>query len=160
MSKGTEIFGDITLQISEKKRYTINGNKDKYIELNPNDMGIVARAEDAIPKLNDLDNKYQSLFTNAEDEDSISKFSEAFKGIDADIRQIINEVFDYDICSVCADGGSMLDLQDGEYRFVVIMTTLLPLYETTISQEVDKLVKKMHKHTDKYTTKDHQRKSK
>lgn len=160
----TKQLNNIDLNISTKVRYTINGNEDMFIELNPGDMGITARLGEAIPKLNTLSARYESLVPS-EDEDvstdeSLTKFGEQFSAIDSEMRQIVNELFDYDVCSVCANGGSMLDLQDGEYRFSVIVNTLLTLYEETISEEIDKLTKKMKKRTDKYTTKDHQRRSK
>ena len=152
---------NINLNISDKVRYTINGNTDKYIELNPGDFGIVARLGDAIPILNGLVEKYEKLAVDDSEKDmdkAMSTFSIQFKEIDSEIRKAINILFDYDVSAVCASGGSMLDLQDGEYRFSVIITTLLQMYEDTISEEMDKMINKMKKHTDKYTAQDHQKK--
>lgn len=159
---------NISLNVSKKERFTINGDENDFIELNTGDMGITARLALVVPRLNALSDKYEKLVSpddvgDESDEDTaqrLSDFGENFNAIDKEIREIINELFDYDVCSVCAKGGSMLDLQDGEYRFSVIINTLLTLYESTISEEVDKLVNKMKKHTDKYTTKDHQRRKK
>lgn len=159
MSKTTT--KNINLDISEKSRYTINGNADKFIELNPADMGLIARLGDCVPKLNELAVQYEELLMHDDSGDinaEMQKFSETFKKIDAEMRSIINYLFDYDVCSVCANGGSMLDLQNGEYRFSVIISTLLTLYEDVITEETTKLANKMKKHLDKYTPKDRQSK--
>lgn len=158
MSKTTN---NISLNISERKEYTINGSADKVIKLNPNDMRIVGRLDEVLPQLNEAEEKYRNLFNADDKEDtqtSLSNFSKSLLEIDKDIREIINYLFDYDVCSVCADGGSMLDLQDGEYRFSVIITTLLSLYTDTITEETNKMIKKMQKYTDKYTAQDHKKK--
>ena len=152
---------NINLNISDKVRYTINDNPDKYIELNPGDFGIVARLGDTIPILNGLVTKYENLAMDDSEDDidkALTTFSTQFKEIDSEIRKAINILFDYDVSAVRAGGGSMLDLQDGEYRFSVIISTLIEMYADTISKEMDKMLNKMKKHTDKYTTQDHQKK--
>ena len=159
-----KIANNIELNISEKTRYTINGNKDKYIELNPGDAGIIARLGDMIPVINGLVSKYETLMDSESSvetlEEDMASFSTNFKTLDSELRDIVNTLFDYDVCSVCASGGSMFDPYGGEYRYAVIITTLLGMYEDTLSKEMNKLLAKMKKHTDKYTPKDHQKKTK
>lgn len=149
---------NIQMNISDKTRYTINGNKDKYIELNTGDVGIIARMGEVIPTINGLVDKYENLIGNTDDEQDFMAFSKAFSDIDKELRDVTNLLFDYDVCSVCASGGSMLDMCNGEYRFTEIITTLISMYQDTISAESKKLMSKMKKHTDKYTTQDHQKK--
>lgn len=153
-------INNIDLNIGLKTKYTINGNEDLFIMLNPNDMGILARLDEVLPRLNSFDETYRDLFnTDAEDaEAGISKFTSGLKELDAEVRDIINYLFDYDICAVCASSGTMFDLQDGEYRFFVIIDTLLTLYTDTIHSELDKRVAKMKKRTEKYVNRDHKRK--
>ena len=158
MSK-TTTTNNIELNISSKKEYTINGDKEKVIKLNPNDMGIVARTSDAIAMINELEEKYRKLFTSEEPtDDELATFTAQFKEIDAGLREAVNFLFDYDVCSVCAGDGSMLDPQDGEYRYAVIINTLMTLYQDTISRETDKLIATMKKKVDKYVNNDHKRK--
>ncbi len=149
---------NIQMNISDKTRYTINGNKEKYIELNTGDVGIIARMGEVIPTINGLVDKYENLIGNTDDEQDFMAFSKAFSDIDKELRDVTNLLFDYDVCSVCASGGSMLDMCNGEYRFTEIITTLISMYQDTISAEAKKLISKMKKHTDKYTTQDHQKK--
>ena len=154
---------NIDLPISDKVRYTINGREDKYIELNPGDMGIIARFDEMIPVLNGIVEKYEKLKLETKENDSEEDFtkalhvySEGFREIESSMRDAVNKLFDYDVCSVCAGGGSMLDPYNGEYRFIVILQTLLGMYGDTISAELKKMSTRLHKHTDKYKPKDHQ----
>ena len=155
---------NIELNISTKKEYTINGDTSLIIKLNPNDMGIITRLDEVVPAINEMEKKYQNLFSTPDgeepDENSLSIFAKGFKEIDAEIREAINFLFDYDVCSVCAGDGSMFDPQDGEYRYSVIITTLLNLYEDTITAETNKVLDKMKKKVEKYTAQDHKRKRK
>jgi hypothetical protein len=164
MSKTTT--NNIELNISSKREYTINGDKSKILKLNPNDMGIIARTSDAIAMINELETDYTKLFNEPEEKTSddmpsdvaLTQFSTKFKQLDAGIREAVNFLFDYDVCSVCADEGSMFDLQDGEYRYAVIIDTLMPLYADTITEETNKMITKMQKKVEKYVNRDHKRK--
>lgn len=172
MSKTTT--NNIELNISSKREYTINGDKSKILKLNPNDMGIIARTSDAIAMINELETDYTKLFSEPEkktsddieektsddmpSDEALTQFSTKFKQLDAGIREAVNFLFDYDVCSVCADEGSMFDLQDGEYRYAVIIDTLMPLYADTITEETNKMITKMQKKVEKYVNRDHKRK--
>lgn len=172
MSKTTTTANVINLDLGAKE-FTLNGNPDAKIYLNPNDMGIVARIQEVVPKINELEMTYvSSYFDEDDDVDSteipedkkvervLSKLSETIKSIDTDMRECINYIFDYDVCSVAKPVGTMLDIYDGEYAFAIIINTLLELYSDTITKETDKLVTKMKKRAEKYTAQDHKRKSK
>lgn len=164
MSKTTT--NNIQLNISEKQVYTINGNKDNFIKLNPNDMGIITRYNASIPNFKNIEAKYVQLMqdmaesANEDDEFDFEKFSGVFNETDKEMREAINFLFDYDVCSICAKDGSVFDLTDGEYAYIVIIETLLTLYGDTIADEMQKLTDKMKKHTSKYTTNDHKRSAK
>lgn len=159
MSETAKVFQNIDLGLRKKERFTINGNEDKFIELNIGDVGISARFADAIPKINEWVEKVETL-AFGEDEESNEQFSKGFKEADKAIRDILNEVFDYDVCSVCVGNqGSMFDLVDGEFTFEIILETLFGLYEDTITEESKKLQKRIKSHTDKYMPQDRKRKS-
>lgn len=155
---------NIQLNISEKQEYTINGNKENVIKLNPSDMGIIARTNAVMQKLNDAEKNYADLMikiaeSGKDDEEfDFNAFSEGFTKINDEMKEMVNFIFDYDICSVCAKDGSMFDLCDGEYRYVVIMETLIPMYTDTIQEEMKKRVEKMKKHTAKYEPQDRKKK--
>lgn len=171
MSKTTTKANVINLDLGAKE-FLINNNPDKKVYLNPNDMSIVSRIQDAIPQLNDLETRYVKLYTDAETkadtetdeeaqmEQTIITFAKSIKDIDAEMRELVNYIFDYDVCSVIKPTGTLLDLFDGEYAFAIIINTLLELYSDTITEETNKLVGKMKKRAEKYTAQDHKRKGK
>lgn len=151
---------NIDIDIREKERFTINGDENKVIELNTADMSIISRYSVAIPKLNALADRMDNLAVEGDSDEDIEAFGKEFEDINNGVREVINEIFDYDICSVCAKDGSMFDLSNGEYRFIVIIDTLFSLYDKTITEESKKLQKRIKSHTAKYLPKDHQRKGK
>ncbi len=162
MSKTTT--NNIVLDLGAKE-FTINNNPDMKVYLNPNDMGIVTRIQETVPRMNELEFEYMSVYDednkeiNQDDPDELVKvFAEKIKTIDAEMRECINYIFDYDVCSVVKSSGTVLDLYNGEYAFGIIINTLLELYSDTITKETNKLVAKMKKRVEKYTAQDHKRK--
>lgn len=154
----TQTVVDIKLDIQTRRKYRINGDDNLIIELNPADFGIISRYEKAIVSLNDLLEAVMTIDFMEEpsaDDPAIKQFEEA----DAKARELVNEVFNYDVCSVCAEGGSMFDLCNGKYRFEEIMVQLFQLYDDAIQKEQKKLEARIRKHTDKYTPTDHRKKS-
>lgn len=160
MSKTTTNNIALGLGASE---FTIDGDKDKKIYLYTNDMGIIGRIQETVPKINELESKYVKLYLDTSDntkteDEQIREFSDGIKSIDADLRDCINYIFDYDVCSVILPSGTMVNLKDGEYIFSIIVSSLLELYSDTIVEETEKLVAKMKKRADKYVNRDHKKK--
>lgn len=162
MSKTTT--NNIALDLGAKE-FTINNNPDMKVYLNPNDMGIVTRIQETVPRINELELNYMGIYDednkeiDADNPDEvIDVLAEKIKTIDADLRECINYIFDYDVCSVIKSSGTLLDIYNGEYAFSIIITTLLELYSDTITKETNKLVSKMKKRVEKYTAQDHKRK--
>lgn len=158
MSNATH-FQNIDLALRTKERFTINGNEDKFIELNTGDVGISTRFADAIPKINEWVEKVENLAFTDENDEISDTFSAGFKEADLAIRELVNNIFDYDVCSVCVSDGSMFDLTDGNFAFEIIIETLFGLYEKTINDEAKRLQKRIKSHTDKYLPQDRKRKS-
>ena len=66
---GVTTLHNIDLALRKKERFTINGNEDKYIELNTGDTGISARFADAIPKINEWVDKVETLSFDTDSEE-------------------------------------------------------------------------------------------
>lgn len=149
---------NIDLAIRSKEKFTINGNENDVIELNTADVGITARYAKVIPRINQFIEDVDKLDLDLDTDPTGEKFSSEWDRINNEIKDVINYVYDYDVCKVCAKSGSMFDLTGGQFRFEVIMETLFNLYDTTITNETKKLSKRIQKHTDKYMPQDHKRK--
>lgn len=145
---------DVDLSIIKKKRFRINGDNSKILELNVSDMGIVSRMNEAYPKLVELQNKVASLADISEGEDDrevLATTASKLDEIDSEMRKLLDFIFQSNVSEICGSEGSMYDPIDGTFRYDHIITALVKLYETNLTAEVNKMKQKLSKHTAKYT---------
>lgn len=145
---------DIDLSETRRKRFRIDGDNDRILELNTSDMGIIKRLNDLLPKLKSLqtDAAKELVFGDEmSDEDGMRVASDVLTRIDSDMRDIVDEIFDSNVSEVCAPEGSMYDPFNGKFRYEHIIETLVKLYEDNIKKETQKVAERVNKHTDKYT---------
>ena len=153
-SQNVEFDGDIDLSATRKKRFRIDGDNNRYLELNTSDMSIVTRLDNLYPKLEKLSQEAsikQLDKQEADSEKALSKISQALIKIDFQMRQILDEIFDSNVSEVCAPSGSMFDPFNGEFRFEHIIDVLTKLYENNLNTEFKKMAAKVKKRTAKYT---------
>ena len=153
---------DISLDVIRKKRFRIDGDDSRILELNTSDLNILARLKEAYPKLTDLaERAFKNLpdvDSQAEDYDFMTDAATAnvidtLKNADKEMRELVDYIFDSNVSELCAPSGSMYDPINGKFRFEHIIDTIAVLYETTVSDEITKVSKRVKKHTDKYTKK-------
>ena len=152
---------DINLDIIRKKRYRIDGDDSRILELNTSHLNILARLKETYPKLVDLaNNAFKDLpevdtsenYDFATDEATANVIN-TLKDADIKMRELVDYIFDAPVSSLCAPSGSMYDPINGGFRFEHIIDTLAALYETNISSEMGAIAKRVRKHTDKYVNK-------
>lgn len=141
---------DIDLSITRKKRFRIDGDDNRIIELNTSDMTILNRLDEADKQLRELADKATFGMSETGEDDNADAVKELL-ATDKQMRAIIDYLFDAPVSDVCAPDGSMYDPFNGKYRFEHIMEILFALYEKNISEEIKKMRKNVQKHTDKYT---------
>lgn len=158
---------DIDLGQTSKKRFRINGDDSRILELNTSDIGILSRLNAIYPKLVDLSREAveklpDSVSSDEDSEDSeaielenIKIASEVLHEIDTKMRSYVDELFDSNVSEVCVPEGTMYDPFCGKYRFEHIIETLAALYETNLTNEFKKMRTNVEKHTSKYTKKYH-----
>jgi hypothetical protein len=146
---------DINIGGIEKKRFRINGDDNKILELNTSDLNIASRFSEAYPALIECEKQVTELQESAnEDTDelgSISMFSEKLKGIDTKMKELMDFIFDSNVSEICAGNGSMYDPLDGYMRYEVIIDRLSDLYTDNLGKEMKKVQNRMKAHTAKYT---------
>lgn len=147
---------DIDLSVTRKKKFRIDQDDNRILELNTSDMSLINRLEDIYPKLMNLSRKAAAQLPNEDDEeisqeDKVHTYSEVLKETDAEMRSLMDELFDANVSEVCAPYGSMYDPINGEFRFEHIINTLTSLYEENMKAEISKISKRIKKHTGKYT---------
>lgn len=143
---------DIDLSITRKKRFRIDGDDNRIIELNTSDMTILNRLDEADKQLRELADKATFGMSETGEDDNADTVKELL-ATDKQMRAIIDYLFDAPVSDVCAPDGSMYDPFNGKYRFEHIMEILFALYEKNISEEIKKMRRNVQKHTDKYTKK-------
>ena len=155
---------DIDLGFVEKKRFRIAGDFNRMLEINVNDMNIIVRYKEVIPKLKafaeEATKKIEGINISENEEENfdfkeMGKFADFLKDIDKQMRSLIDYLFDTNASEVCAPSGNMFDPVDGEFRYEKIIGTIAKLYKTGFDEEIKKFEKKTSKHTSKYQTKYH-----
>lgn len=150
---------DINLSVLQKKKFRIDGDDNRILELDVSDMNIVVRLRNAYPKLEELTKKISEMDSDdsANDEDaldeSIKKLGNSVEEIDNATRDLLDYIFDSNVSEICAPSGSMYDMINGEFRYEHILNVLTNLYEQNIDKEYKKMKNRIKKHTDKYTGK-------
>lgn len=149
---------DVKFDAIKKKRFRIEGDNNRILELDTSDLSVMNRIEDSYPKLVALEQKASLLKVQGEnsDDDTLDEvvekvnISQTLREIDAEMREIMDYIFDADVSEKCAPSGSMFDPFNGEFRYEHILDKLTSLYETNLEKEYDLLRKRINKHTDKY----------
>lgn len=151
---------DVDLSGARKKRFRIDGDDSRILELNTSDLNILPRLRETYPKLVETANtafsKLPEIDNKAEDYDFVSdepttQLIDALTSADSAMREMVDYIFDSNVCEVCAPSGSMYDPVGGQFRFEQIINALAPLYEQDISSGMKQISQRVKKHTSKYT---------
>lgn len=160
INQTTNAVVDIDLSAIRKKRFRIDGDDNKILELNTSDLNILSRLKESYPKLQKLSEQAAEEWPNELDSDTdnppidsqeMEKAVNFLVRIDNEMREIVDYIFDAPVSKLCADSGSMYDPINGQFRYEHIISTLGNLYEVELSNEMTKLSSRVQKHTNKYT---------
>ena len=145
---------DVELKEIQKKKFRLDRDNNRIIELNTSDLTIMSRLDEVYPRLMDFVGEAQAEINGTEDdEQKNTKVYEQLLVIDKKMRELINFVFDSDVSDKAAPEGTMYDLFNGKFRFEYVIERLLDLYDTNFTNEYALLKKNVSKHTSKYTKK-------
>jgi hypothetical protein len=151
---------DLDLSITKKKRFRFDKDDTRIVEVNTSDMGLMQRMSTAYPKLQELQAKAAKLtdglsIENAESEASsisdLETMAERLTAIDAEMRSLIDYMFDAPVSAAAAPDGSMYDPFSGSFRFEHIIALMIAQYEENLQSEFGKMETQLKKHTNKYT---------
>jgi len=137
--------------IPKRKKYAIDGDESRYIELDTTDTGIIGRWHEAEAYLTQAAEDIKAIGDDMESGVD-NGFSERFAAIDKGVREHINRLFDSDVCTPIVGNGSVIRIVNGSDQpiFMAILDSLIGLYETDIKAEFAKSQKRVAKHTSKY----------
>lgn len=153
---------DLDLSITKRKRFRIDGDDNRILELNTSDMTILNRVSEDLPKLRDLEERARNLMNGVEipddldenieeTEDAIGTVAERLKAVDTEMRQLVDHIFNSNVSEITAPDGSMYDPFGGSFRYEHIITLLIGQFENNMAAEFKKMEKQSKKHTAKYT---------
>ncbi len=160
-SEPVDDIQDINLSVIKKKRFRINGDKNRILELNTSDLGITSRMTSAYDKLTKCMDKVGTVLASLPDdsneltEDKEKVVADQLKAIDDEMRKELDYIFDAPVSEVCGYGGSMYDPFEGMFRFEHIIDAISKLYETNLNNEFNKMRRRVSAKTSKYTKKYH-----
>ena len=153
---------DLDLGAIRKKRFRLDHDDNRILELNVSDMNIVQRISETYPKLNALQEKAGKLMDGIDPEErddnqsvleDVSIIAKRLAEIDAEMRELLDYMFDANVSEITAPDGSMYDPFNGSFRFEIIISVLMKQYEDNLQSEFKKMEKQLKKHTTKYTRK-------
>lgn len=145
---------DINLSSLNKKRFRIDGDNNRIIELNTSDAGFIVRLNQLYPKMKKIGDELSVKINNQssiKDDDSLGEIAEIIIGLDNDLKAMVDELFDSNVSEVCMPEGTSVDPINGEFRFEAIIRKLGKLYVDNFNAEFTKMKNNVSKHTAKYT---------
>lgn len=149
---------DIDLSQFRKKRFRIDGDDNKILELNVSDLNILQRLNEKYPELIKLAQDAAEQFDAADmggenvfEDGTADNISKALSEIDTKMREAMDYIFQANVSELCADNGSMYDPFNGQFRFEHIIEVLSGLYEQNLTKEIKQMTNRVNKRTSKYT---------
>lgn len=118
------------------KEYTINGDPNRVIRINPSDFGIVARAEKAKTAL-------EKLHIDPGEE----HLSEALTAMDKAVREQIDLIFGEGTAKTAFGDINCTSLANGNPIFLNFLNAILPEVEKVVAEEKKKSDAKIQKYT-------------
>lgn len=162
-----EQIQNINLNINTRKKFSVDGNPNKIIELDINDINIAKRYADSIERMKSLSKIYDEMKATMNDlnaetvanEDTaltaINKFSEQMGALETEMRDIIDFIFDSPISDTILENTSAFSPVQGKYvKYEQILEVLSNLYTKSIKADMDKINKRnISKYTTRYVKK-------
>ena len=158
---------NINLNITTRKKFTIDNDKSRVIELDTHDLALVNRLSESIKRMDSLKEDWEKLETTTDTSDKVeiseedvddtllkevADFSDQFAVIEAKMRDIVDYIFDCPgLCQTVVGNASVFSPVNGAYKFEQIIDVLTGLYEVSIEKEAKKINKqKVEAKTSKY----------
>lgn len=148
--------GNIDLSVLRKKRFTLDGDPNRVLELDTADLSIVQRLAEAYPNLDGLQYEVSQITEGIEAKDEtiaqdMSTMATRLKDADDKMRELLDYIFDSNVSEMCAPNGSMYDPIGGQLRYEHLISILISLYEENLANEMKRVQKRVKSHTAKYT---------
>lgn len=150
-SKETELekdnnIVDIEFKELQKKKFRLDRDNNRVIELNTSDITVISRLEEIYPKMLAFVEE-----ARLEDEENPEETLKVLTQINDKMKELLDYAFDSKVADKACPQGTLFDPINGKFRFEYIMEKLIGLYDTNFKNEFALMQKRLNKHTSKYT---------
>lgn len=146
LEKPSNDIVDIDLSEIQKKKFRLDRDNNRVIELNTSDITVINRLEEIYPKMLKLVDEAQ-LEGDSETDDALA----TLLGINKKMKELLDYAFDSEVADKACPTGTLFDPINGKFRFEYIIEKLVNLYDENFSRELALMQKRVNKHTSKYT---------
>lgn len=130
------------------EKYTIHGVKgDTVIRFNPTDGEFIQRLYNAFETLDKKQDKYNEEISKCGDKAEIFRIA---RERDAEMRAIIDSIFDEPVCDSIFGGVNLYALADGLHIWTNFLLALMDETDSTFSREQKATNPRLKKYTAKY----------
>lgn len=125
--------------------YRLNGTCD--VSFNPTDSAFIERLFNAFDT---LDKKQEAYKAEAERNKGTREIFATARKLDAEMREIINETFEQDVCSALFGGMNIYALADGLPVWANLMLAVMDETDSTFAREQKAQSPRIRKYSEKY----------
>lgn len=126
----------------------VDNDPNRVIKLDLSDNGVFTRLRAAQPRLEALGAAFAER--NSAGTFVADAYADAIIEVESQLKAIIDEVFNANVCGPACGGASLFTLDDGMYLFERIIDVLGDLYAEQMKVEQEAHKKRIAKHTAKY----------
>lgn len=130
--------------------YTLNGKVD--VQFNPTDGSFVERLYNTFEA---LDAKQETYRKEVEKVQGKREIFDVARKQDSEMREMINGVFDKDICTPLFGDLNVYALADGLPVWCNLIMSIMDVCDASFDSEKEKMTPRVKKYTDKYQKKYH-----
>lgn len=121
--------------------------EDCIVEFNPTDSEFASRLFKVYDSLEEIHQRYRDELAS---EDDVKKIFATSKDIEAEMRSVLNGIFDKDICTPICGDISVYAISNGAPIWANILLALIDEMSDVLTEEQKKTQKRVSKYTKKY----------
>ena len=137
-----------------KKKYAIDGEKNRILEIDLQDISITSRIKPAMEKTERVQSNWDGLRDLDPDnltEDEAAQLEAAYEKAEAEMREAIDYLFNANVSEVMLKDTSAFTPVNGRLKYDILVSALSEKYGDTIKREMGKFnVGKVNKRVQKY----------
>lgn len=126
----------------------VDNDPTRVIRLDLSDSGVFTRLRAAQPRLDAIGARFAVMKENGTHAADV--YADAMIEVEQQLKDIIDEIFNANVCGPACGGASLFTLDDGLYLFERIIDVLGGLYAEQMVAEQKAHEKRIKKHTAKY----------